>query len=460
MKIRTIVGGLAGAGLALAAGQFSALAVPGDSGSGDSNLEAGPDVIVGAIPDLSVYGSAVVNGKTIMAYSFGTTSCNIGTQQLAWVQNNNQHPVIPQNLYRIKNGVLEQVGMSWLKHGFCALQQTLCGTCSPAGSGCVAALGIGCSDPYTSSLNGTQSNLGPRSQVNASTGGFTYPFSAPAAAPTIGRRLQVDGNDLNPALNAGATYFAECMYVHPQDAAAGNNSNNASYRKVTVGALSGGAYQLSLTGATVQQKCAIYAWQSVVPPVKVSEVFTSDGRLIVGYTATDNGNGTWHYEYAIFNLSSDASIGSVSIPIPAGVTVTNQGFHDVDSHSGEPYSTVDWAMSVSGGNATWSTEAFATNPNANALRWGTTYNFRFDADAPPSFSQMTVGAFKVANSIGFNVYAPTAPTRPGDLNADGIVDGADLGILLFGWGGSTQSDINGDGTTDGSDLAILLGNWG
>ena len=32
---------------------------------------------------------------------------------------------------------------------------------------------------------------------------------------------------------------------------------------------------------------------------------------------------------------------------------------------------------------TWSTETFATNQNANAIRWGTLYNFRFDADRPP-----------------------------------------------------------------------------
>lgn len=30
-------------------------------------------------------------------------------------------------------------------------------------------------------------------------------------------------------------------------------------------------------------------------------------------------------------------------------------------------------------------EAFAQNQNANAIRWGTLYNFRFDADQPPDF---------------------------------------------------------------------------
>ncbi|MBL9149961.1 MAG: hypothetical protein JNM94_14830 [Phycisphaerae bacterium] len=47
-----------------------------------------------------------------------------------------------------------------------------------------------------------------------------------------------------------------------------------------------------------------------------------------------------------------------------------------------------------------------------------------------------------------------------DLNIDGKVDGADLGVLLGGWGTSGVSDINDDGITNGQDLGLLLGAWG
>jgi hypothetical protein len=49
----------------------------------------------------------------------------------------------------------------------------------------------------------------------------------------------------------------------------------------------------------------------------------------------------------------------------------------------------------------------------------------------------------------------------GDLNGDGIVDGADLGMLLGSWGvcGGCPADLNGDGIVDGADLGTLLGNW-
>jgi hypothetical protein len=46
----------------------------------------------------------------------------------------------------------------------------------------------------------------------------------------------------------------------------------------------------------------------------------------------------------------------------------------------------------------------------------------------------------------------------GDLNGDGLVNGADLGVLLGNWG-TAGGDLNADGTTDGADLGVLLGNW-
>ncbi len=48
----------------------------------------------------------------------------------------------------------------------------------------------------------------------------------------------------------------------------------------------------------------------------------------------------------------------------------------------------------------------------------------------------------------------------GDLDANGLVNGADLAILLSSWGGSGVADLNGDGLVDGADLAILLSAWG
>ena len=50
----------------------------------------------------------------------------------------------------------------------------------------------------------------------------------------------------------------------------------------------------------------------------------------------------------------------------------------------------------------------------------------------------------------------------GDLNDDGVVNGADLSILLSEWGKcpGCNGDLNDDGVVNGADLTILLGGWG
>ncbi|MDZ4831850.1 MAG: hypothetical protein SGJ09_16855 [Phycisphaerae bacterium] len=51
--------------------------------------------------------------------------------------------------------------------------------------------------------------------------------------------------------------------------------------------------------------------------------------------------------------------------------------------------------------------------------------------------------------------------NPADLNGDGAVNAADLGILLGAWGSrGGVADLDGDGVVGASDLGILLGAWG
>ena len=53
---------------------------------------------------------------------------------------------------------------------------------------------------------------------------------------------------------------------------------------------------------------------------------------------------------------------------------------------------------------------------------------------------------------------------PGDIYEDGVVNSADLGILLSAWGacggGECPADINNDGQVDSADLGELLSGWG
>jgi len=69
--------------------------------------------------------------------------------------------------------------------------------------------------------------------------------------------------------------------------------------------------------------------------------------------------------------------------------------------------------------------------------------------------------YVVGETPALYVLTPKEPaTCPADLNDDGVVNGADLSILLADWGGAGAGDLNGDGVVNGADLSILLAAWG
>ena len=475
-KAILILAGLAGASVLV--GQLGLGRTPpgGEAAGGEcADPNAGPDVIVGDLMGIMNWGSDL----GITGYSIGTIACNVGTENLLWEPDGNSHPLIAQNMYRLKDGRFEQIGMSWLKHTFAALAENLCCTCN-GDSGFV--LGVGCSDPYFSNLNGDQNGfqsgfcplspvcggLGPRSEVNVSTGFFLWPYrSAGVSGAAPFKRIQVKTSDLDPALNPGSRYFAEGQFVAADDVAAGNHHNNASYRWFIVAGFDKikSGWDLFFTSFTHRRQPAIMAWKAIDPAVAIETVDDhNNGRFHLGYRVTDNGDGTWHYEYALTNLDSDRSARSFSIPVPEMVMVTGVGFHDVDYHSGEPYTNEDWIPEHAGGAVTWSTGAFADNPNHNALRWGTLYNFRFDADSPPVRVTATIGLFKQGTPPEVSVVAlgPSNPLCPWDLNGNGAIDVPDLLALLAIWGTAPGGppDFDGNGEVGIADLCSLLANWG
>jgi hypothetical protein len=448
--------------------------VAGSCMSGAALAGDGPDVIVGDLPDFSSY--TPFNG--IAAFAVGTTSCNVGNRNLAWVSSTNQHPVIGQNLYRwrLVNGAgqYEQIGASWLKHGFTALNGTICGPCSnPDGTG--ATLDPTCSDPYSAGLNGSQSRLGPRSQVNAYTGFYPYPFTASAiptdASSTIWRRLQVRVNDVLPSANPGAWYFAEGHYIAADDAAAGNSVNNAAYRRVNVTGTSTALTMSTVAGFSTQRTLpAIYGWTVAEPGVTVrSVVVPNEGTFNIAYKVTALANGMYHYEYMLHNLNSDRSAASFQLNLPAMgssefTEFANVGFRDVESHSGEPYSNVDWTSNRTSGAFGWGcTQTFTQNANANALRWGTSYTFRFDSNMPPVDGTATIGLFKTGTPAAINVAGMKVPANApciGDFNQDGGTDGSDVSAFFGSWENADASaDVNRDGGVDGSDVERFIVQW-
>ncbi|MEZ6017828.1 MAG: hypothetical protein R3F49_22175 [Planctomycetota bacterium] len=369
-----------------AGGAGSIEVTAGGSTGGCQNPSVGPDVIVGDVSDVSNYGP--VNG--MVAYALGTTSCNIGDQELDWIANSPNHPVIGQNIYRLNDGRFEQIGQSWLKHGFTALQLNLCCACQTSSSG-GSRLGVGCSDPYGSGLNGSQSGLGPRSEVNATTGAFLYPYGSQGqSGNAVYKRAQVLESDVLAANFPNATYYGEAQYVTPDDAAAGNGRNNVSWRPLTRSGTN-----LQVSSSTRRAEPALMAWQAADPTVDLQVVdIPGEGRLWVGSNCYDLGNGSFRYEYVVFNLNSHRSVGSFTVPVGVGAQVSNMGMSFPRSHSGEPYDNTAWPAQFLGDRVVWDTATFATNPNANAIRWGTTYSFWFEANIGPEVKTASLGLFR------------------------------------------------------------------
>ena len=407
---------------------------------------AGPDVIVGDLTGLSQPDAGATNN--MVGLSVGTVSCNLGTIDLDWFQTpDNDHPVIPQNMYRMSGGAtnddrFEQIGQSSVKHAFTALTENLCSTCSGVGG---THLGVNCSDPYVTSLNsgGNQHTLGSRAWINPFTGSFpradtaTPPNSHTGHTHTAAsHRILVNVDDLNTSLNAGATYYAEAMYVTPHEyvwcqAHAGqcNQYNNVSYRRWNVTGTTQ-PFSFQTGGFTTQRaKTAISAWTGATL-VQMEPDPGNDGIGTVAYKVTNPSPGVWHYEYAVYNQNMDRAIQSFSIPEGAGVTLSNVGFHAPPQQPGwagdgtagnAGFSNAAWAQSQAGGAMTWNSETLAQNANANAIRWGTMYNFRFDSNRPPQAMNATVGFFKTGAPITVAVQGPSPDAAPTNATVSGRV---------------------------------------
>jgi hypothetical protein len=474
-----------------------------------------PDVIVSSVGGsydnsggIGAYGAS----GGIAAYAIGSDSCNIGLNGAIWISGNNQHPVIGGAFYRLFNGRFEQIGMSWLKHGFCAADSCSSGPSSGGQQGCLnirgpAAGTTGCvvdhnssggcdwlgdgraTDTYGSGLNGSQGYLGPRSEVNAWSGVFPYPYVRQGTNPnaTLNKRLLTRVSDWDPAnyprYNAstnptGARYYGEVVYI-VTDEWPTERYNNYAYRPVTAGTtLTSGYYALSFATDTANLTRALHpaidAWRAVDPTVvQASADAPNDGRFYIAAKTTNLGGGYWSYEYAVFNMNSDRGAAAISIPKAdsAALQFSNLGYHAPEYHSGEPYALKAWDAAVLPTAVKWNCDPYSSNANANAIRWSTLYNFRFianvapktDANAPIRLDlfkpgvQITDASF--INFTGLPVPGDP-PSCPADFNNIGGLTVQDIFDFLTAWfAGDTHADFNHVNGLEVQDIFAFLGAW-
>ena len=108
---------------------------------------------------------------------------------------------------------------------------------------------------------------------------------------------------------------------------------------------------------------------------------------------------------------------------------------------------------------------FITTMGGMLIEWDADCN----SDGMVDYGQILAGTIADANSNGIpdTCECATKPSLPtcciGDIYHDGIVNGADLGIVLAEWGPvtpTTNSDLDHNGRVDGADLGLLLAHWG
>jgi len=174
------------------------------------------------------------------------------------------------------------------------------------------------------------------------------------------------------------------------------------------GTQSGVAYVFTRTPATnVWSQSALFT-----PPAPFSGMFFGESVMIDGATGVVGARG--------------ASIGMVIREEPAGSGMWTV-VEDIQASDGQAGTSFGDSVAISNGTAIVGAPLAQNN---SAVQTGAAYLF----DAPVA-------------------------TNPADLNGDGVVNGADLAILLTQWGTNGPADINNDGVVNGADLAILLTNW-
>ena len=103
-----------------------------------------------------------------------------------------------------------------------------------------------------------------------------------------------------------------------------------------------------------------------------------------------------------------------------------------------------------------------------AMRWHGNNMWRgvIPAQAPSAAVDYWVTAIDFSGNVGtgptrsFTEAGP--PPNPADLDGNGVVNGADLGLMLSGWGACgtpCPGDLDGNGAVNGADLGLLLAAW-
>jgi hypothetical protein len=399
-----------------------------------------------------------------------------------------RHPYINGAVYRINDqGRLDQLALSWTKHGWSAAsggQAAVAGAfgsdkCGLAGLACLDLstdnqLEANCADTYGAGLNADKFWLGPRHEISARGGRFTpgwnhvgsyfdtYSSSGnndllvsggtgdgarsynPSGGTIQGWKLNLVRKDELNAANIGTNgrLLMESYYVVNGDE---YKLNNVAHRvfSVTQPATAGAYTAASFNFASRQiWGPASLQWGEV----KSQGTPSTDGEVYVSSRAVNLGGGQWRYEYAVFNLDLDREIDRFEVPVPSFATKSNFGVW-VPRHVWPGYDTAPWTASYDAVKkaVVWTpaTVVQPANPTTmvplpmpagtvikpNTIRYHNMFTFWFDSNLSPTELAMSPASkMGMANPGSFTEDMSAevrAPKHPCDVGGQGGIVGQD-----------------------------------
>ena len=178
---------------------------------------------------------------------------------------------------------------------------------------------------------------------------------------------------------------------------------------------------------------------------------TQNGQPGGSAGAADVDNGAVYLVSPAFDLSDgDAVVGFKWWVVNDDFNTATEDVLLVEISNGGAWTTV---MAIANGTPGWNDAGFNVGDYVDPTE---TVNLRFTASDNPNNSLMECGIDDLTVS---RIECVSEPDCPEDLNGDGGVTGADLGLLLAAWG-TAEGDLNGDGTTNGADIGLLLAAFG
>ncbi len=313
---------------------------------------------------------------------------NIGTADVAWFQkftgnsppyNTDQHPYLNWSIYREVDNRFEQIGLSGIKHAFFTINSNCA---CPGGH----VLGLGCEDVYGTGNNDSDSDLGPRAELDSFSGVWKNCGSFFDPMPCTGsqqnssnqpgqNRLVVRKDQLTDA-NNNALFF-QAWYVIRDDI---DIFNSMGYR--TIAPTPNGAGWNINTGPTFTNGAALdnYVAPNTTSAMQASKsLSTNEGHATVAVKVVDLGNGNYRYNYAIENYDYDPRFSQFRLALPNLTPFSNPVFSDADDNA-----LNDWTFSIN------NDELKITGSAANEQDWGMLFSFSFTVAAAPTTGNITL----------------------------------------------------------------------